>query len=206
MVPSAASGHGVRRVKSPLSKQINHGTQAHGPLETATSIVFAFALLVFATVAINIATDEGVLIPSAFPFGISLILAARFGPLVSSRFLGRRAEKYAWLALSAWLGLTYFPYGNRALEILALCLYVGCALLSARRFSYLLGSLWLAHPLWDFVPRTLPNFLTDLPRACILFDVPIGCYLIHCARTERFSSPEVRSPITDPHEAQTGLL
>ncbi len=52
--------------------------------------------------------------------------------------------------------------------------------------SYFLALVWLLHSVWDFVPRDLPILLKDLPNACILFDLPIGLYLLWGSRQKHW--------------------
>lgn len=139
--------------------------------------VYIVLLLYLAGLAIGSAAREHMLIPVALPFAAALVLAARV--------LGPRTELAAWAVLTVWLGSTYLQTGATR-ETVAFVVYAGLALLGAFKSPYVLAAAWLLHPLWDFVPRELPALLTDLPAACILFDVPIGLYLLWNARKGRW--------------------
>ncbi|MBP7689753.1 MAG: hypothetical protein KA765_17680, partial [Thermoflexales bacterium] len=58
---------------------------------------------------------------------------------------------------------------------------------------YFLALAWLFHPVWDFVPRDLPPQLLDLPLACLLYDIPIGLYLLWGARRNRWTPIRLRA-------------
>ena len=126
------------------------------------------ALLVGSGAGVGAAARSGRLIPVAFPFALALILVLR-------RF-GAPAERWGWAAFTLWLGSTYLATGGSR-ETVALAAYGLAGVLGAVWSPYILAAAWLLHPVWDFVPRTLPVLLTDLPTACLLFDIPIGAYL-----------------------------
>jgi hypothetical protein len=138
---------------------------------TTVGIVYGVLAL---SVAVGLAATQGVLIPAAIPFAVILIIVLRLT-------LGRRAELIAWATLAAWLGSTYLMTGA-ASEIVAFLVIVVLAAFGLFRSPYILAAVWLLHPLWDFLPRTLPNRMADLPIACLLFDIPIGLYLLRGAR------------------------
>lgn len=140
--------------------------------------VYVIGLMMAAGMAIGAAARAGWLIPAAVPFALVLI-----GLL---RLLPAPAERAGWAAFTLWLGSTYVALGS-PIEIGVLVLYGGLAGLGAFRSPYLLSLAWLIHPLWDFVPRTLPPNYIDLPMACVLFDLPIGVYLLWGARARRWS-------------------
>lgn len=140
---------------------------------------YILLLLFLAGWGIGSAARSQMLIPVALPFAAVLILAARaWGP---------RTELATWSMFTVWLGSTYLTTGTTS-ETIAFVVYLGVAAWGAFRSPSVLAAAWLLHPLWDFLPRNLPALLQDLPTACILFDVPIGLYLLQQARTGRFSS------------------
>ena len=55
------------------------------------------------------------------------------------------------------------------------------------QIPYFLVVAWLFHPVWGFIPRELPELYIDLPMACILFDIPIGIYLLSASRIKRWA-------------------
>ena len=155
--------------------------------------VYVLALVWAAGLGIALAAAERLLIPFALPAAAALVLAARV--------LGPRAELAAWAVFTAWLGSTYLFVDDTTavLEVLAFLVCAGLAVLGALRSPHLLAVAWLLHPVWDFLPRELPELLLDLPVACILFDVPIGLYLLWGARTDRWEPVALR-----PHRDTAG--
>ncbi len=147
-------------------------------LKRFITTVYIFFLLIAAGALIGTAAREELLIPVALPFAVGLILAARV--------LGPRSELAAWAAFTVWLGSTYLQTGS-PLETGAFIVYLGIALWGAFKAPYVLAFAWLFHPVWDFVPRDLPDLLKDLPVACIMFDIPIGLYLLWGTRNGRWS-------------------
>jgi hypothetical protein len=143
----------------------------------AAGIIYACLVLVLTSIGVGEATESQTLIPFALPFAFVVIGA--------SRLLGARVELFIWSALTAWLGLTYLQTGS-PLEVLLLVVFVGLAVVAQLRSPLVLAAAWLFHPVWDFVPRTLPTELRDLPVACLLFDVPIGVYLFWQIRRGRY--------------------
>jgi hypothetical protein len=92
--------------------------------------------------------------------------------------MGAKAELVSWAAFTVGLlAGTYLTTGS-PLEYLVFMVYIALAALGLFKSSYFLALAWLIHPVWDFVPRTLPANLHDLPLACALFDIPIGLYLL----------------------------
>jgi hypothetical protein len=148
-------------------------------MKRAREVLFAIVVVVGATIVITVATNERVLITFALPFAAVLI--------ITTRLLGPRPELIAWSILTIWLGNTYLATGTTWLEVAALVVYATAAIVGGWRQPYLLAAAWLAHPLWDFVPRDLPDLLKDLPVACLLFDIPIGLYLLVSVRRGRWA-------------------
>jgi hypothetical protein len=142
--------------------------------------VYVLFLIHTAGLGIDLAAQQRLLVPYAFPAGIVLILAVRV--------LGRKAELAGWAAFTVWLGSTYLLSADSIapVEVIAFLAYLSLGLPGAFRSPYFLALAWLLHPAWDFFPRVLPDVLHDLPAACILFDVPIGLYLLWFARRGRW--------------------
>ncbi len=135
-------------------------------------------VLYAASAAVGAASRAGMLIPVALPLAAALILAVRW--------LKPPAELAAWAVFtSLLLGGTYLSTGS-PLETGALVIYFGLTALGLFRSPYFLTLAWLIHPLWDFLPRDLPAQLVDLPMACLLYDIPIGLYLLWGARQRRW--------------------
>ena len=142
--------------------------------------------VVAAGYGVGLVAHAGTLIEAAAPFAAVLIAALRItGPV---------GEHIGWAAFTGWLGMTYAHTG-RPLEVAVFFAYVVLAAQGTFRAPWLLGVAWLAHVAWDFVPRDLPDAYTALPRACALFDAPIGIYLLVCAASGRWRAltPSVRS-------------
>jgi hypothetical protein len=139
--------------------------------------LYIAGLLVAASIGIDRAARDMLLIPMALPAALVLMLA--------TRVLRPQAELVCWAIFTVWLGSTYVG-PDAPLEGVLFTVYVGLALFGVFRSPYALAVAWLFHPVWDFVPRTLPELFRDLPVACILFDIPIGLYLLWGARSKRW--------------------
>lgn len=135
-------------------------------------------LLIVVGFGVSAAASADVLIAAALPFALVLILAIRA--------MGRPPELIAWAAFTVWLGSTYLSTGS-PLEMVLLCAYMVMAALGLFKSPYFLAAAWLFHPIWDFLPRELPMIMINLPTACILFDIPIGLYLLWGARHNRWT-------------------
>lgn len=143
------------------------------------AIAFYILLLLYlAGFGIGSAAREEMLIPVALPFAVILVLAVRF--------LGEKAELAGWAVFTVWLGSTYLQTG-KTIETIIFFVYIGIALLGAFQSPYFLAFAWLFHPVWDFIPRELPDLLKDLPTACIMFDIPIGLYILWFTRKNRWN-------------------
>lgn len=148
-------------------------------IKNTLKTVYIVFLHIIAGFAITAAANDKLLITAAVPFAIALILALRF--------LGLKPELIAWAAFTGWLGSTYLTTGN-PIEYGLFLVYIVLAGLGVFKSPYFIAIAWLIHPIWDFVPRELPELLHDLPVACILFDIPIGLYLLWGARTRRWAT------------------
>lgn len=132
--------------------------------------VYIVLLIIAAGFGVGAATQAGVLIPAAVPFAFALILLMYF--------MGVKAELISWAAFTVGLlGGTYLSTGS-SMEYVMFFIYIVLTALGIFKSPYFLALAWLFHPVWDFVPRTLPHQLHDLPLACALFDTPIGLYLL----------------------------
>jgi len=145
-------------------------------MKTIASTVYILFLIILTGSAIGAAAKASYLIPAAVPFALVLILILRF--------MRPNLERIAWAAFTVWLGSTYIQLGN-PIEYGLFFAYVALALLGVFKSPYFLAAAWLFHPIWDFIPRELPALYVDLPTACILFDIPIGLYLLWAARIKR---------------------
>ncbi len=154
------------------------------PLIKNTALTIAITLLaILVSFAVSAAAQAQVLIPAGFPFSLVLILVLHL--------MGRKAGLIGFAVFTVWLGSTYLQTGS-PLESVMLLIYIALAAAGLFISPYALAIAWLFHPVWDFLPRDLPPLMTDLPLACILFDIPIGLYLIWATRSgrlQRFGLP-----------------
>jgi hypothetical protein len=97
------------------------------------------------------------------------------------------------------LGGTYLSTG-KPIEYAIFFLYFVLTALGIFKSPYFLAAAWLFHPLWDFLPRTLPDKLHDLPVACALFDTPIGLYLAWGGWKKRWP------PVAEDHSNRKSLV
>jgi hypothetical protein len=150
-------------------------------LKRIATAIYILALIYVAGLGIERAANDKMLIPFAFPAALVLLLAVRaFGP---------KAELAGWSVFTVWLGSTYLFSSDTitTVEVIAFIAYLSFGLLGAFKSPYFLAFAWLFHPVWDFLPRVLPDLLKDLPTACILFDLPIGLYILWFAYQKRWT-------------------
>ncbi len=147
-------------------------------LKNIANTIYILFLIMLTGSAIGAAAKAGYLIPAAVPFSLVLILILRF--------MNPKLERIAWAAFTVWLGSTYVQLGN-PIEYGLFFAYIALALLGVFKSPYFLAAAWLFHPVWDFIPRELPELYVDLPTACILFDIPIGLYLLWTSRIKRWT-------------------
>lgn len=132
--------------------------------------IYIVFLIIAAGFGVGAATQAGILISAAVPFALALILIMYF--------MGVKPELISWAAFTVGLlAGTYLSTGS-PIEYLMFFFYIVLSALGIFKSPYFLALAWLLHPVWDFVPRTLPAQLHDLPLACALFDTPIGLYLL----------------------------
>lgn len=141
--------------------------------------LFITVLLVASAFGVGAATQAGALIPAAIPFALALIFVIRL--------LGPKPELIAWAVFTTGLlAGTYLSTGG-TLEYVIFVVYAVLSILGVFKSPYFLALAWLFHPIWDFVPRTLPTAMHDLPMACAFFDTPIGLYLLWGAWKKRWT-------------------
>lgn len=164
-------------------------------LKNTFTTVYVVFLIIIAGFIIGSAAQYNLLIQVALPFAITLVLGLRF--------LSPKAELIAWAAFTVWLGSTYLQTGS-FIEVVAFFFYAVFAAMGIFISPYYLAIGWLLHPIWDFVPRQLPNMLLDLPTACILFDIPIGLYVLVGAWKKRWTvfNQNLEQPSTKIHSKQ----
>lgn len=133
---------------------------------------------------IGFATQAGILIPASIPLGVALV------GLFS--WLSPRIQLTAWAVATAWL-LSSVYLGTSDIEYLMLILIVVAAIAGVFWSPWFLAGAWMIHPLWDLIPRNLPDHQHDLPCACLLYDLVIGVYLIFRIRAKFFDGAIVES-------------
>ncbi|MFF0578093.1 DUF6010 family protein [Streptosporangium saharense] len=138
-------------------------------------VVYVVVVMVAMTHAIGVVARADLLVAAALPLGVVLVLALCWLP--------GRVELAAWGAVTVGiLAPTYLAHGG--VEYAALAVVVALTLLGMFRSPWFLVAAWVLHPVWDVVvPRHLEPPLTDLPMACVLYDLLVAAYLAY--RTHR---------------------
>lgn len=134
--------------------------------------LFVIVVIVLTSAGVGAAARRGILIPVAVPFAAVLVVVLRL--------LRPAAERAAWALFTVWLGTTYLQTGA-GIETAAALVYIAAAIGGVLVSPWLLVAAWVAHPLWDLLPRELPDLLHDLPAACLFFDLAIASYLAWAA-------------------------
>ena len=117
-------------------------------MKTIASTVYILFLIMLTGSAIGAAAKAGYLIPTAVPFALVLILILRF--------MNPKLERIALAAFTVWLGSTYVQLGN-PIEYRLFFAYIALALLGVFKSPYFFVAAWIFHPVWDFIPRELPE-------------------------------------------------
>ena len=131
---------------------------------------------------IGLATQLGLLLPAAFPLG--LLLVGLFF------WLPARSQLIAWAVATVWL-LSSVYLGASDIEYAVLIVVVIAAIAGVFWSPWFIAGIWVIHPLWDLIPRDLPDIQHDLPLACLIYDLVIGVYLIARIRTKFFDGATV---------------
>jgi len=126
---------------------------------------------------IGLATELGILIPAALPLGVLLVLLFYW--------LSPRVQLIGWAVATAWL-LSSVYLGTSDLEYFMLMVVVIAAIAGVFWSPWFIAGIWMIHPLWDLIPRDLPDHQHDLPLACLIYDLVIGIYLIFRIRKSFF--------------------
>lgn len=137
-------------------------------LRTALVSLFIIALVQFTSFAVGIGAKAGLLI-----WGAPVLVLI---PILGLHFLQPNECRAGWSLFTVWLGSTYATNPITS-EILVFVLITALAVAAYYRSTWLFVVAWLGHVVWDFAPRELPELLTDLPVACMIFDGIIGLYL-----------------------------
>ena len=132
---------------------------------------------------IGLATTKGALLIGAVPLGILLVL--------SYGWLKPRAQLIAWSVATGWL-LSSVYLGTSDLEYGALLIVILAAVAGVVWSPWFLVGIWVLHPIWDFLPRDLPEQQQDLPLACLLYDLVVAAYLAWRVRSDFFGEAVVK--------------
>lgn len=134
---------------------------------------------------IGMATEADILLLAAIPLGV-LLVALLF-------WLPPRIQLVAWAAATAWL-LSSVYLGQSDLEYIALVAIFVASLAGVFWSPWVIAATWLIHPLWDLIPRDLPEHQHDLPLACLMYDLVVAIYLVYRIRSGYFKSAVAEEP------------
>jgi hypothetical protein len=151
-------------------------------LVTTFMSVYVGVVTVGFSYLIGIATELGILIPAALPLGVLLVLLFCWLP--------PRVQLIGWAVATAWL-LSSVYLGTSDLEYFMLMVVVIAAIAGVFWSPWFIAGIWMIHPLWDLIPRDLPDHQHDLPIACLIYDLVIGIYLIVRIRKSFFDGATV---------------
>ncbi len=144
--------------------------------------IYVGAVTVGFSYLIGLATQLGILIPAAFPLGVLLVLLFYWLPA--------RVQLIGWAVATVWL-LSGVYLGTSDVEYFALIAVVVAAIAGVFWSPWFIAGIWMIHPLWDLLPRDLPDHQHDLPLACLIYDLVIGIYLIIRIRAKFFDEAKV---------------
>lgn len=162
---------------------------------TSLMTVYVGAVSVGFSYLIGLATQLGILLPAALPFGVLLVILFYWLPA--------RVQLIGWAVATVWL-LSGVYLGTSDIEYVALVVVVVAAIAGVFWSPWFIAGIWMIHPLWDLLPRELPDHQHDLPLACLIYDLVIGVYLIIRIRGKFFdgATGEIK---TDSKIFSTGL-
>jgi hypothetical protein len=164
-------------------------------LSVSLMTIYVGAVTVGFSYLIGLATQLGILIPAAFPLGVLLVLLFYWLPA--------RVQLIGWAVATVWL-LSGVYLGTSDIEYVALIVVVVAAIAGVFWSPWFIAGIWMIHPLWDLVPRDLPEHQHDLPLACLIYDLVIGVYLIFRIRAKFFDKAKVELK-TNSKMFSTGL-
>ena len=152
---------------------------------------------------IGFATAAEILLLAAAPLGILLVALLAWLPA--------RAQLLTWAAVTAWL-LSSVYLGTSEIEYLMLVAVFLAAIAGVFWSPWFIAAIWFIHPLWDLIPRELPDHQHDLPLACLIYDLVVALYLVWRIR-RGFFSEAIAAPInpigvlkTGPRRASVALV
>lgn len=118
---------------------------------------------------IGFATQADLLLVAALPLGLFLVAALAWLP--------SKVQLIGWAATTAWL-LSGVYLGVSDLEWFMFFAVLAAAVAGAVWSPWFLVAIWFIHPLWDLIPRDLPEHQHDLPWACFIYDLVVAFYLL----------------------------
>ena len=164
-------------------------------LSVSLMTIYIGAVTVGFSYLIGLGTQLGILIPAAFPLGVLLVLLFYWLPA--------RVQLIGWAVATVWL-LSGVYLGTSDIEYVALVVVVVASIAGVFWSPWFIAGIWMIHPLWDLVPRDLPEHQHDLPLACLIYDLVIGVYLIFRIRAKFFDKAKVELK-TNSKMFSTGL-
>lgn len=139
--------------------------------------IYGAAVAVGISYLIGFGTQADLLLVMAVPLGLFIVALLAW--------LSPRAQLVAWSTVTAWL-LSAVYLGTSDLEYLMFFLVIFAAIAGALWSPWFLVGIWLVHPLWDLIPRDLPEHQHDLPWACFIYDTVVGLYILWRVKTGFF--------------------
>ena len=144
--------------------------------------IYAGVVAVGISYLIGFGTQADLLLVMALPLGLFIVALLAW--------LKPRVQLIAWSAVTAWL-LSSVYLGTSEIEYLMLILVLFAAIAGALWSPWFLVGIWLVHPLWDLIPRDLPEHQHDLPWACFIYDTVVGLYILWRVKTGFFKDAVV---------------
>lgn len=143
-------------------------------------LLYCGVVVVGMTIAFDWLTRTGNLYAGAVPMA--------FGLIATLCWLDPRWQTGAWAVVGGWrLSLVFLMTGN-IVELPVIAIVCVLSVLGVFKSPWFLVAVWFGHPVWDMLPRSLPAALHELPSACLLSDVIVGCYLVWAIRTGRVAA------------------
>lgn len=161
---------------------------AKSDLLVVVQTIYAGLVSVGISYLIGFATQYDLLLVAALPLGIFLVALLAWLPA--------RPQLLGWAATTAWL-LSSVYLGVSDLEYFMFFAVVFAAIAGALWSPWFLVAIWFIHPLWDLIPRDLPEHQHDLPWACFIYDTLVAIYLLWRVKTGFF-----RGAVVSPAKPQ----
>lgn len=150
----------------------------NNPLFSVAKFIYVLVLLILFSLSVVYVAGSGLLIHSALPIALVLIVALAW--------LDAKTEWIAWAIMTGWLAMTY-AHSSGPIDIALFFILVAFTALGVFQSVYWLLLTWLLLIPWNLLPRQLPEDYTSLPVAFMLFQIPIMLYLFYRARIFRWS-------------------